>query len=148
MKPPAFFATIGLVLALFVGGCTTRPASPISGPELYDTIFKGVKSPRPEIVHSYSEPYIPVSFGMERTKRIHEWAFEFVASRAWVDEVKASFMQPRFDQPRPPLPDWMAPDPEKFETLEMPFSSFASAHIYIEKSPADPERIRVFVHRH
>ena len=148
MQSRPLLASTCLVLALFSGGCTTRPAPAIAGPELYDTIFADLKAPRPEIVHSYSEPYIPVSFGVEQTPHIRGWAFEFIASRAWVEEMITKFITPRFDQPRPDLPAWVAPDAEKFETLEMPFSSFAAAHIYIEKSPADPDRVRVFIHRH
>jgi len=148
MRISWFFVIACLMGAVLGSGCTTRPAPPIAGSELYTAIFREVKAQQPEIVNSYAEAYIPVSFGMERPTRIGEWAFEMIASRAWVDEVKANFIPPRFDQPRPKLPAWVAPDPDKFEILEMPFSSFASAHFYIEKSPATPDRVQIFIHRH
>jgi len=140
-------ALILLAILLLPSGCRAPSPPTPTTQESYALVFSEIKSPQPEIVHAWLQRLIPRLLGVHLQTRNGEWAFELVVSRAWLDEVKPDFIPPRFKTPPPPLPTWFTPASNDYELLEMPFSSFSSAHIYIEKHPATPDRIRVFIHR-
>jgi len=111
-----------------------------------------MRQPKPLISYSRLERYSERSVLGKVTERTGEWEFEFLASRDWVNEVGSRFIPLTFTDSfhsfRRPTPAWWKPTEEAFHGYHMPYSSYSSAHLYVEKNPVDKNLIRVFIQRH
>lgn len=141
-----------LILSILWAACSTTTRVSEDPETNYAWTFAEMPAPKPEIVHSRVERQDPVVFfGFVLPPRNGEWEFELVADRSWIDALRKGFLQiPWADiRSRPNIPPWFSPDPVSFMVSYLPDGSGRPAvHLFIEKEPLDPDRIRVFIRRH
>jgi len=138
-----------LLISVFLVGCVSSERVSTDPAYNYAIIFKDMQSPMPAVVNSRLERYTKKLFVGSGHERNGEWEFELIASQAWVDEVKRGFMATSFtDISRRPTVSWWLPDADHFDAFHMPYSSYSSAHLYIERNPSSSDRIHVFIQRH
>jgi hypothetical protein len=137
------------ILALLLVGCSTPTFESFDNEANYAYVFKGMRSPIPHVIHSRVERDERRLFGIKTSPANGNWEFEIVAPAKWVDEVKVGFSPTSFhDVPKRDLPSWFCPHKEEFEVFRMQSASFPAAHLYIERRPKDPDKVRVFIRRH
>jgi hypothetical protein len=141
-----------LILGALSSACSVTVTESVDPEANYRWRFDQVMVPKPEIVHSRVEREDPVVFfGFTLPPRNKEWEFEFIASPPWIDVVQQGFIEHDAAgvELRPTISDWFSPDPEHFSAWYLPGSSGVhSAHLFIEKAPRDPMRVRVFIRRY
>ena len=148
-----FFEILSLGALILVGGCASPTTHSLDAESNYRLIFSSVKPPEPRILHSHLERYEVSIFGIHSQPHNGNWEFELVASVAWVEAVKAEFVEIPFfkvpqNVPPRPLPSWFTPNPVEFSVWQLRGGSLPAAHLFIEKSPRLKDRIRVFIRRH
>jgi hypothetical protein len=113
----------------------------------YRWAFAGV-GPKPGVIHSELERLGPDERDRYSTGR---WAFELVASPEWIAALAGGEpCVPVADWKdivsRNDLPEWFRPDAEHFSACYFAGpSQWPSTYLFVEKSPRDPTRLRVFV---
>jgi len=146
MRHPRSFALLTLAL---LAGCVSAPRESLDADANYALVFSSVRQPRPVILHSRLERYAKSLGPLQSAERNGEWEFELLVPCAWVDEVLPQFKPVPFDSwARRPTASWWTPTAADYDAYEMPYTSYPAAHLFVEKHPADPSRIHVFIQRH
>jgi len=119
----------------------------------YELKFSDMPEPRPEVAHSRVERLVGrrLLWIVPLPPTNLEWEFELVAAPSWVEVLKRDFLPEEWGtvEPREGLPDWFSPNGDEFEAWYLlGTSGVHSAHLFIEREPKDPDRVRVFVRRH
>jgi hypothetical protein len=141
--------TFCFVLALLLAGCATPSTESFDGQANYRHVFKEMRSPMPKVVRSRLERTDRRLFGIKMSPANGEWEFEMVAASDWVEEVKTGFLPTSFEMvSKRNLPSWFSPNEEEFEVFRIQATSFAAAHLYVERSPKNADGVRVFIRRH
>jgi hypothetical protein len=138
-----------LALSLVFLSCVSAPRVSHDSDFNYASVFSSMNASKPTIVNSRLERYTK-SFGpLKSSERNGEWEFEILASREWMNEVSRGFRPAtQFASYRKPAVLWWIPSKSNYHAYEMQYSSFAAAHLYIEKYPKDKNRIHTFIQRH
>lgn len=144
---------IACVLVAFMGpGCSTTLTDSYDHAYNYENKFSEMPTPRPEVVNSHVERVTKTFAGKPWSTINGEWEFELVASRDWTNKLEEYFEPVEWEKVddwlRRDLPPWFSPDREKYAPFQRPGPSLISSHLFVEKAPADPERIRLFICRH
>jgi len=133
-------------------GCSTTETVSYDHTYNYENKFGLMPTPKAEVINSRLERVTRTFSGKPWSTINGEWEFELIATRSWTDKLKEYYEPTDWDQVktwlREGLPQWFAPDPEKFVPFHMPGPSLIAAHLFVEKTPSDPDRIRLFVCRH
>lgn len=139
-------------LLLLGSGCSTTETISYDHAYNYENKFSLMPTPKAEVVNSRLERVTSTFVGKPWSTINGEWEFELIATRAWTDKIQEYYEPTDWDQVktwlRGGLSPWFAPDPEKFVPFHMPGPSSIAAHLFVEKTPSDPDRIRLFVCRH
>jgi hypothetical protein len=119
----------------------------------YELKFGAMPEPKPAVVHSRVERETGrrLLWVFPLSPRNLEWEFELVAAPSWVEVLKRDFLAEDWNEvePRGGLPDWFSPTPEGFSVWYLPSTSgIHGSHLFIERKPEDPQRVRVFIRRH
>src|SRR5262245_22678449 len=144
---------IGLILMGQPGAKASTVTESLDADYNYELKFASMPEPKAEVIHSRVEretnrrllwifPLSPTNL---------EWEFELVAAPNWVEVLRRDFLPEDWNQlePRGGLPDWFLPTPEAFSAWYLPSTSgIHASHLFIERAPNDPLRVRVFVRRH
>jgi hypothetical protein len=129
-------------------GCASQITVSTDPEANYLAKFAKMPEPRPEVVHSRVEHEDPFLL----SPRHREWEFELFAAPGWVDALRAhGFEEVAWSEvwSRPDIPGWFAPDAERYSAwIYYGPSRVPSASLFVERRPADPARVRVFVRRH
>jgi len=129
-----------VVLALALAGCITPITVSRDSDHNYSQVFGGMTQPKPEIRHSRLE---------ETSNGDGDWEFEVVASSSWVaaatrgaaeSSVEAGFY-------KQPHSSWWIPNERDFKSYIRPEGHFITTYIFVERNPADAQRIQVFIMR-
>ena len=141
-----------LPLLMLGSGCSSTGTVSYDHAWNYENKFSLMPAPKAEVVNSRVERVTKTIFGKPWSTINGEWEFELLATQAWTSVLKEDFKPAEWDEVktwiRQDLPAWFAPDPEKYAPFQMPGPSLIAAHLFIEKAPVDPDRIRLFVCRH
>jgi len=133
-------------------GCSSIEAISYDRAYNYENKFSLMPTPKAEVVNSRLERFTKTFAGKPWSTINGEWEFELIATQAWADKLKEYYEPAEWEQVktwlRRDLPPWFAPDPERFVPFQMSGPSLIAAHLFVEKTPRDPERIRLFVCRH
>jgi hypothetical protein len=150
-------ASILTIIALVSPGQPEATASTVTesldADHNYELTFASMPEPKPEVIHSRVEretdrrllwilPLPPTNL---------EWEFELVAAPSWIEVLRQDFLPEDWGrlEPRSGLPDWFLPTPEAFSAWYLPSTSgIHASHLFIERAPKDPQRVRVFIRRH
>lgn len=143
---------VTLVCVFTVAGCAA-PTRVIRDPEAsYNFVFQEMPGPKPEIVNSRVERVGRAMFGLIPICPVNgEWEFELMADSEWIDVLRKEYEQIQWDQISDPgreLPEWFIPSPESFNVWRVIPTSYARAHLFIEREPKDKSKVRVFIRRH
>lgn len=150
MKPGhQMIRPVCIMATLWMAGCSTPTTESFDGEANYRHVFKDLRSPMPRVVQSRVERDDRRLFGIRMSPTNGEWEFEIIAPSNWVSEVKVGFVPTSFATvPKRDLPSWFCPKEEDFEIFHLQHSSYPAAHLYVERKPKDPQRIRAFIRRH
>lgn len=117
----------------------------------YEKVFIGVPlnrtvilNSRLEVMHRRLWGLIPMSDGNG------EWEFELLADPSWLAAVRTDFEEipwPELSLTRK-VPPWFSPTPREYSLWRLQPTSHPTAHLFIARTPRDPERIHVFIRRH
>lgn len=141
--------SICIIVALLIGGCSTPTTQSFDATANYCYVFKDMRSPMPKVVRSRVERDDRRLLGVKMNPTNGDWEFEIIASSNWVAEVKMGFLPTSFKTvPERGVPSWFSPNEDAFEVFQLQYSSFPTAHLYVERSPKNPEAIHVFIRRH
>lgn len=114
-----------------------------------ESVFGRMTQPKPEVINSRLEIYTPSILFWKFHDRIGEWEFELIATANWLQEAKSGFIKAEFSDPmRKPSVQWWKPNSNEFDVFSLPFSSYSSSHIFIEKNPKSDSEIHVYIQRH
>ena len=148
-----FFAIVGLILIGPPEAGASEVTESLDASFNYELKFASMPEPKPEVLHSRVERETGRRFLwiLPLPPRNLEWEFELVAVPSWVEVLKRDFLPTDWDkvEHRGGLPDWFSPGPETFSAWYLlGTSGIHAAHLFIEREPEDPNRIRVFIRRH
>jgi hypothetical protein len=146
-----FYSIIAFSLLVLVSGCSSPTIHSVDARANYRYVFSDVSAPAPVVVHSHVERLPRSVFGIIplRSQYNGNWEFELLASSNWLAQVKRDFTEIRFSDASPrQVPEWFVPSPDDFTAWKMQPTSYPIAHLFVEKNPPTPDRIRIFVRRH
>jgi hypothetical protein len=142
-----------VVLAvLLAAGCSAAVTQSLDPEVNYALKFSEMPLPRAEVIHSRVEREDSGWFLVFRLPpRNREWEFELVATPAWIEVLRKDFTPIDWSavKLRSDLPPWFAPAPSAFSAFYLEgMSGLPAAHLFVESTPADPDRVRLFICRH
>jgi len=147
----AIATLIVLSLLVLLSGCGSPAIHSLDPKANYRYVFNDVSAPAPVVVHSHVERFRHSVVGIIplRSRYNGNWEFELLASSNWLAQVKKDFTEIHFSDASPrQVPEWFVPSPDDFTAWKMQPTSYPVAHLFVEKHPRTPDRIRVFVRRH
>lgn len=140
-----------LVLVASTAGCAS-PTRVIKDAEAnYNFVFPQMPGPKPEIMNSRVERVGRAFIGFIPMGSANgKWEFELIADSEWVSVLRKDFEPIRWDQisQHRDIPEWFDPSPERFTVWRLHPTSYAVAHLFIERTPKDKSKVHIFIRRH
>ena len=144
-----------LIVAALLLGCAKSVTENTGAEENYEYKFSETLQPKPQVVHSRVQREASLFLGLFRvSESVRYWEFELIAAPSWIEAVRHDgFEEIAWTdvEYRDDIPEWFTPNARTFTALRLPhWGSLpnASAHLFIESSPRDPNQVRVFMRRY